>query len=411
MANIFKSLARAATPFLGNIPIVGGLLQNAAQDIWRQEDTTQAYNQNLSYQKNLMSTQNQYNIDMFNRQLEANKSSIIDQYRQYQELGINPLMLNGGVQQTNMAGAPASSIPAPFEPVSSLQSAQIDLMRSESAKNRAEANAIDPEEARSRTRLNNVQAEYTTQLSTTEQGMRKYKILDAQNICNLTVVKAELTKRESEYYRDLRSLLSEQINETNQHAGLLLEQQRTEVFNRQQAEIMNKATREHWNKQDKAALINANANAANVSLAMQRWETEKGLYENQAEYWKQFAENLKKDGKLKDCEITWQENTLDMRFQAFGAEWLYHITEMEDGTKRIQLDLEYLNKHGGLLLKRQFAEDMNAYICGYFTPARINASYGTKVAGAAAGAKFFGGAASSVNPPALPSYPSTEKWY
>lgn len=344
----------------------------------------------------ILDKQMDFQREMFDKQVEVNKHSITDQYEQLRDLGINPLGMN---LTQGYQSAPSSAPSAtPYQYMSPLERAQIDLADSQARKNLAEANAIDPNESKSRTAENQAQARYLESLTTSEDGMRVFKIRDAENNCKLTVEKANLTRAEAKYYRKLSEQLNAQIRFTNAHTKLVTEQEQTEIFNRQQAEIMNKAQRQHWHNEDKAAMVNANANANNVALAWTRWDTEKHLYESQDKYWQTTVENLKKEGRLKDVEVSFAENTLDMRFQAFGAEWLYHITQMEDGTKRIELDLEYLNKHGGMLLKRQYAEDMNAYITGAFTPAFLNAKYGSKVAGIALGGKFLNSASGASTP-------------
>lgn len=111
--------------------------------------------------------------EMFDKQLEANRRAIKDEYQQYRELGINPMAMN--LQQTNMAGSAGSPASQPHQYTTPLERANIELIHSQARLNEKQADAIDPDEAPSRTALNRSSASWADAQKETEDLIRPFK--------------------------------------------------------------------------------------------------------------------------------------------------------------------------------------------------------------------------------------------
>lgn len=178
MANFFKNIIDTLGGAVAAIPQFiskGGspdpttqLLTSAGSALLGSVSKDMAQNSYISQQNALFDKQAQFANEMFDKQLAANRRSIIDQYNQYREIGINPLSAN--MSQSSMANQAATpSVGAPNYQ-SPLENAQMRLLDAQTAKTNAEAAAIDPQESRSRTYLNMANAE---QIKALQDGLIK----------------------------------------------------------------------------------------------------------------------------------------------------------------------------------------------------------------------------------------------
>lgn len=229
----FKSLGRGlasvGSKLLGKVPGFGEYLQagfdSLVGDLYRGSEVSDAYDRQLAYQRSLMQSQFDNQVKLFDMQQDATNRSLINQYAQYRELGVNPLSINGSVVSAPLPSA--SSGGASFDPShlamlsqqESMMRSQQDLMASEAEKNRAEANAIDPDEASSRTFLNLSSAERIKALLNGEVELQ-----DA-NISLMTSMKY-LNERQISFVDAKISEIQSSIDQINANIGLLREETR-----------------------------------------------------------------------------------------------------------------------------------------------------------------------------------------
>lgn len=186
LKNLASGLASAASSFAGAFgnsnpwTSIASAGLNGLFSSFQQDQASKDYMRN---QLDLLQNQQQFQEHMFDRSLDANRHSILDQYAQYRELGINPLSLNGSMNQSNVSIPSAPSAPT-ANYTSPAELAQIRLADSQSAKNYAEARAIDPNEAPARTALMQSQ-------TTTEDALRPWRGQLYKGQYNLCLVECE----------------------------------------------------------------------------------------------------------------------------------------------------------------------------------------------------------------------------
>lgn len=325
------------TPEIGGALIsAGASILNGLGGIFGQKSANQK-----NYQQQLSLLQNQQNFarEMWQLQTSENRNSIINQMSQYKQLGINPLAVTGGVQQTNQSAPSAPSAPQ-SNYRNPLEGAQLAVVLSEAMKNFAEAKRTEAETPKLES-----ETAYTWSLQKTEEALRAHRIDMLGIEIALGDAKINLTKKEVDEIDGRLSMMvkqKEQIDASIRNESLLAYD---DYIRSVDGWINHRALEQHWSVQERQEWRN---------LAIQSYEAQtmakdvasliaqRGV---QNEEIRVRIDNLKKESKLKDLQIDYETGTLKYKIQAGNMEYYASVNASKESALEDALTYEWIRNN------------------------------------------------------------------